>query len=74
MLPQFIETDRGHVTVQMLWLGLVAFTIGLASDSLWALIAARLRDWFARTPRRGEAVGAAGGFSMIGLGLVLARS
>ncbi len=72
VLPQFVDRGVGHVQAQMLLLGLLAFTIGLLSDSLWALIASQLRTWFARSRRRGEAVGAAGGVSMIGLGVGLA--
>jgi threonine/homoserine/homoserine lactone efflux protein len=72
VLPQFVDRGEGHVQTQMLLLGLLAFTIGLLSDSLWALIASQLRTWFARSRRRGEAVGAAGGVSMIGLGVGLA--
>jgi threonine/homoserine/homoserine lactone efflux protein len=72
VLPQFVDRGVGNVQAQMLLLGLLAFTIGLLSDSLWALIASQLRTWFARSRRRGEAVGAAGGVSMIGLGVGLA--
>jgi threonine/homoserine/homoserine lactone efflux protein len=72
VLPQFVDRGEGHVQTQMLLLGLLAFSIGLLSDSLWALIASQLRTWFARSRRRGEAVGAAGGVSMIGLGVGLA--
>ena len=72
VLPQFVDRGVGHVQMQMLLLGLLAFTIGLLSDSLWALIASQLRLWFARSRRRGEAVGAIGGLSMIGLGVGLA--
>lgn len=72
VLPQFIDRTAGHVQVQMLLLGLIAFVIGIASDSLWALVASRLRAWFTGSARRGEAVGAVGGFSMIGLGVAIA--
>jgi threonine/homoserine/homoserine lactone efflux protein len=72
VLPQFIDRSEGHLQVQMLVLGLVATTIGMVSDSLWALIASQLRSWFNRSPRRGETMGAVGGVSMIGLGVVLA--
>jgi threonine/homoserine/homoserine lactone efflux protein len=72
VLPQFIDRGAGHVQTQMLLLGLVAFTIGLLSDSLWAVIASRLRSWFNASPRRGAALGTVGGTSMIGLGVGLA--
>lgn len=74
VLPQFVDRGAGHVPVQMLLLGLVAFAIGLVSDGLWAVVASGLRSWFARSPRRGEAVGALGGVSMIGLGVALAAT
>ena len=72
VLPQFVDRGAGHVQAQMLLLGLLAFVIGLLSDSVWALLASRLRAWFDDSPRRGEAMGAVGGVSMIGLGVGLA--
>lgn len=72
VLPQFVDRGEGHVQLQMLLLGLLATTIGMLSDSLWAVIAAQLRTWFNRSPKRGEAMGAAGGISMVGLGVALA--
>jgi threonine/homoserine/homoserine lactone efflux protein len=71
VLPQFVDRSAGHVQVQMLLLGLVAFVIGLLSDSLWAVVASRLRTWFNASSRRGSSLGVVGGTSMIGLGLAL---
>ena len=72
VLPQFVDRGAGHLQVQLLLLGLLAFGIGMVSDSTWALVASQLRAWFVRKPRRGEAMGAVGGTSMIGLGVGLA--
>src|SRR3954463_536298 len=72
VLPQFIDRAEGHQQAQMLVLGLLAFTIGLVSDSVWAFTASQLRQWFNASPRRGEAMGSIGGLSMIGLGVGLA--
>jgi threonine/homoserine/homoserine lactone efflux protein len=72
VLPPFIDRDRGSATTQMLALGLVAFVIGLFSDSLWALLASQLRRWFNASPTRGRTLGTVGGVSMIGLGLAVA--
>lgn len=72
VLPQFVHPADGRVQLQMALLGLIAVVIGVLSDALWALAASQLRAWFARSPRRGEAMGAAGGLSMIGVGLALA--
>lgn len=71
LLPQFVDRARGQVDLQMLLLGLLAFVIGLASDSVWALAASQLRTWFTGSPRRSRALGTAGGVSMIGLGVTL---
>src|SRR6266568_1537301 len=71
VLPQFVDRAQGHVVVQMLVLGLVFNVIAVASDSLWGLIAATGRDWFARSPQRLSLVGGVGGLSMIGLGVTV---
>ncbi|WAZ21568.1 LysE family translocator [Streptomyces cinnabarinus] len=72
VLPQFVDRGAGHVTAQMLLLGLVFNVIALASDSVWGLVAATARGWFARSPRRLSAVGGVGGMTMIGLGVTVA--
>ncbi|WP_328871209.1 LysE family translocator [Streptomyces sp. NBC_00287] len=72
VLPQFVDHGAGHVTAQMLLLGLVFNAIALTSDSVWGLAAATARGWFARSPRRLSAVGGVGGMTMIGLGVTVA--
>ena len=74
LLPQFVDRSRGQESLQMFLLGLVAFAIGLLSDSLWALLASQLRDWLNRSPRRGRALSGASGLSMIGLGVATAAT
>ncbi|PAZ09665.1 lysine transporter LysE [Streptomyces sp. SA15] len=74
VLPQFVDRGQGHVAVQMLLLGLVFNLIAVASDSVWGLVAATARGWFARSPRRLSAVGGVGGLTMIGLGVTVAVS
>jgi threonine/homoserine/homoserine lactone efflux protein len=72
VLPQFVDRAAGHVPVQMLLLSLVSIAIGLVSDSLWGVTAGFVRSWFARSDRRFELVGGAGGLAMIGVGLTVA--
>ncbi len=74
MLPQFVDRDRGHVTAQMLPLGLVFNLIAVLSDMAWGPVAATARDWFARSPRRLSLVGGVGGLAMIGLGVTVAAT
>jgi threonine/homoserine/homoserine lactone efflux protein len=72
VLPQFVDRERGHVSLQMLVLGLIFVLIALLSDSAWCMAAGTARTWFGRSPRRLALVGGAGGLAMIGLGLGVA--
>ncbi|WP_405722443.1 LysE family translocator [Streptomyces sp. NBC_00046] len=72
VLPQFVDRAQGHIVVQMLLLGLVFNIIAACCDSVWGLVAATGRDWFARSPRRLSMVGGVGGLTMIGLGFTVA--
>ncbi|MFI1914247.1 LysE family translocator [Nocardia sp. NPDC020380] len=74
VLPQFVDRHSGPVPLQMLFLGVLFLGIALVSDSVWALIAATARGWFARSPKRLEAIGGAGGVMIIGLGASVAVS
>lgn len=74
ILPQFVRTGGAPAGVQMLALGVVFALIALASDSVWGLAAGTARQWFARSPRRLEFVGALGGVAIVGLGVRLALS
>jgi len=72
VLPQFADRSAGHVPLQLLLLGAIFMIIALISDSMWALAAGTARAWFARSPRRLERIGGAGGLVMIGIGASLA--
>jgi threonine/homoserine/homoserine lactone efflux protein len=72
ILPQFVNRSVGHVPEQMLLLALVSVFIGAISDCSWGFAASAVRAWFARSPRRVEAVGGAGGLAMIGVGVTVA--
>ena len=72
VLPQFVNRSAGHVQVQMLLLGSVFLAIAVVCDSSWALAAGTARGWLARSPRRLEMIGGAGGLAMIGIGASLA--
>jgi threonine/homoserine/homoserine lactone efflux protein len=72
LLPQFVDRSAGHIPLQLLLLGCVFLAIALVSDTVWALMAGGARTWLARSPRRLELVGGAGGLAMIGIGLRLA--
>ena len=69
VLPQFVSRAAGGVAGQILILGLLFALIAVASDTLWALAAGTLRSWFARSPRRLELVGGAGGLGIAAVGV-----
>ncbi|MBF6298524.1 LysE family translocator [Nocardia amamiensis] len=72
VLPHFADPAGGSLSWQFLLLGTVFLAIALVSDSAWALLAASARSWFARSPRRLEAVGGAGGVMIFGVGASVA--
>jgi threonine/homoserine/homoserine lactone efflux protein len=72
VLPQFVDRPAGHVPEQMLLLGAIFLAIAVLCDSSWALAAGTARSWLARSPRRLELIGGAGGLVMIGIGASLA--
>jgi threonine/homoserine/homoserine lactone efflux protein len=74
ILPQFVASGGAPVALQMAGLGLIFVGIGLLSDGAWGLAAGTARQWLARSPRRLELLGAAGGVAIVGLGLQLAIS
>jgi threonine/homoserine/homoserine lactone efflux protein len=71
LLPQFVDPASAPQP-QILALGAAFAAMALVGDSIWALVAGRARDWFARSPRRLERLGAGGGALMIALGLSVA--
>jgi threonine/homoserine/homoserine lactone efflux protein len=73
-LPQFVNDSAGHTGLQLALLGVVFGTMCVASDSIWALAAARARDWFARRPQRLDKLSVTGGLMMIGLGATMAAA
>jgi threonine/homoserine/homoserine lactone efflux protein len=70
-LPQFVNAGAGHVGAQMALFGVVFGVLAIGSDTIWALVASRARDWFARDPRRLDRLGVTGGTMMVGLGATM---
>ena len=61
ILPQFVDLHAGSVPMQLFVLGAIVVAIGVACDAIWVLLASGAREWFGRSPRRIEAMGATGG-------------
>jgi threonine/homoserine/homoserine lactone efflux protein len=74
ILPQFVDRSAGSVPAQILVLGALFAAIAVASDTIWAVAAGGVRLWFARSPRRLELIGGAGGLAIIAVGAGLVVS
>jgi threonine/homoserine/homoserine lactone efflux protein len=48
-LPQFVDRERGSVTMQVLCFGVLFIVLGMLSDGTYALVAASLGDWLKRS-------------------------
>jgi len=72
-LPQF-TSESAAAGPQLLLLGLVFGVMAVMSDSTWAILAGKARQWFARKPTRLDKLGVAGGVMMIGLGTTMAAA
>jgi threonine/homoserine/homoserine lactone efflux protein len=72
VVPQFVVPARGHATLQLATLGVIAVVTGCLSDGAWALAAGTARGWLGRTPKRLARLTTAGGVTMIAVGLGLA--
>ncbi len=69
-LPQFVERGHGPIWSQTLGLGLVYILLGLCSDSVYALIGARLGTWLGGRTERLRASRYAEGGILVGLGVL----
>lgn len=73
-LPQFIDTARGPVVVQLLALGLLFVLMGILSDGTYALLAGTVAERLRRRPALMRAQRYLVGGVFIGLGLSAALS
>ena len=69
--PQFIDRERGHVSFQLWFLGLIFCVIALFSDGGWGILAGAARDWLSKDIKRIEKLRALGGSVMIALGFLI---
>ena len=73
-LPQFVDTDRGAVWMQMVVLGLTFIALGICSDGAYALVAARAGGWLRSSLRFRRAQRYVSGGIYLSLGAVAALS
>jgi threonine/homoserine/homoserine lactone efflux protein len=71
-IPQFVDVNAGHVWLQIMLLGLTFAGLGLASDSLYAVVAGTVADRLRGTPLIARVERWFGGTVLIGLGVAAA--
>lgn len=71
VFPQFVDRDAGHVSVQLMVLGIIFAVIAVLSDGTWGIVAGTARIWLASNPRRLITMRTVGGCVMIVLGLLV---
>src|SRR5262249_7079731 len=67
-LPQFVDPSKGHVSVQMIALGLLFVLLSAITDSVWAVVAGTAGNWIKRSPRFARGQRYVTGGALIGLG------
>ena len=71
-LPQFVDPDHGHATLQIALLGVTFAVLGMLTDSLWALGAGAAGDVLRRSRRFAQVQRYVSGSVFVGLGVVTA--
>ena len=71
-IPQFVDVNAGDVWLQIMLLGLTFAGLGLASDSLYAVVAGTVADRLRGTPFIARVERWFGGTVLIGLGVAAA--
>jgi len=71
-LPQFVEVERGHVTMQIVLLGLLFIALGAVCDGCYALAAGTMGNWLKRNSVYLRFERYVSGTFLVGLGLMAA--
>jgi threonine/homoserine/homoserine lactone efflux protein len=71
-IPQFVDVNDGHVALQIVLLGFTFATLGLMSDSCYAVVAGTIADRLRGTPLIARVERWLGGTVLIGLGVASA--
>jgi threonine/homoserine/homoserine lactone efflux protein len=71
-LPQFVEVSRGHVAMQIAFLGLLFTALGFVTDGCYALVAGTAGSWLKRSRAYLKFDRYVSGALLVGLGLTAA--
>jgi threonine/homoserine/homoserine lactone efflux protein len=71
-LPQFVDTTRGHIAMQIAFLGLLFAALGFVTDGCYALAAGTAGNWLKRSRTYLRLERYVSGGLLVGLGLTAA--
>lgn len=74
VFPHFVDRHQGHITLQLVTLGVLFSAMALCSDSTWGLIAGTARAWLSESASRLVRLRTIGGGVMCALGVVILTS
>lgn len=74
VFPHFVDRSRGHITLQLVVLGVVFSVMAFFSDGTWGLIAGTARQWLSGSPTRLVVLRSIGGVVMCVLGALILTS
>lgn len=71
VFPHFVSRPQGHITTQLLVLGLIFSVMAFFSDGTWGLIAGTARQWLSGSASRLVVLRSIGGSVMCALGVLI---
>jgi threonine/homoserine/homoserine lactone efflux protein len=74
VFPHFVNRSKGHVTYQLLLLGLIFSVMAFLSDGTWGMIAGTAREWLSNSPNRLVVLRTVGACVMMALGVIIVVS
>ena len=69
VFPQFVDSEVGSITFQLLIFGLIFAFLSFALDGTWGLLVGSSRDWFVTSKNRLVMLRAIGALVMVALGV-----
>ena len=71
VLPPFVDKEQGHISQQLVLMGVIFAVFAFFLDSTWGLLAGTARNWLAHDSKRLIFLRAAGGIVIMILGILV---
>jgi threonine/homoserine/homoserine lactone efflux protein len=71
VLPPFVDKEQGHISQQLVLMGVIFAVFAFFLDSTWGLLAGTARNWLAHDTKRLILLRATGGIVIMILGILV---